>query len=40
MKIVYLFESFKEILRYFENFLKSHRNIRENLWSNLENMDF
>ena len=31
---------FKEILRFFENFLKIYRNIRENLGKNLENMDF
>ena len=30
---------FKEILRFFENFLKFYRNIRENLGKNLENMD-
>ena len=28
---------FKEILRFFQNFLKSYRNVRENLGKNWEN---
>ena len=33
-------KTFKEILRFFEIFLKFYRNIRENLGKKLENMDF